>query len=740
MPRLTCSRRVIRALASGCAVYGCWAASAADLFRNWDPSVKWDQPTLAVRAVRPLPDELLRKFTTLVAPRTLAREAYPDLKLLTPRQVVSVLCGSYRQAYWEQLVNLNAEALKVADADKVLGDTAYAIRWPGCPFVAVNPRTKYVVKTGDTAFDVYRTLTGQAGSELAVKNYFSASGIDDLSRLRPGQKLVPSHITAPTTVAASIDAKQFMSAFSYVRSADFAIDAATVKASPWPLDTSIEEPYNPQSQRPTFDVAAGRIESTPTSDKYESPTECTQTPGTGPLFDPVKLTNAYKDAREAVAILHLDNATAKVTIADNGFFGARLQSGLLKFGPQFPKRFFSTAATAGDGQIGPVVRTLNDEPIYPINYSNKQDKASFVSGHGTHVAGLVIGGIDFQPYLSTFDRAPDAPWLKLWIINVGNGKELLLPNSANELSNQINLLFNSIVNLSIQYSSPTATTDSNFLRLLDAPTNNLFVVSAGNNGKSDVTDEPYYPAMLGGVSQRNVISVAAHRADGSLARFTNRGKLNVDLAAPGCDLPSWLDDSGTVSKISGTSQAAAIVTFAATLLKSLGDLSPIEIKNRLMISGDPLRRAAGAAPAGLSEPDPAEIYSRARLNIVRSLYLFDDYVSYQASDGTMREALGALQGITGVRCPDPIEWQNAWALKTSDDGLLLYKGKRSPQEVAHSPCIASATPDAVLQLKVRAFLDAKGVPVTAMPNTIVRVPISSLDQFVSASKPYRKPP
>jgi hypothetical protein len=696
---------------------------------------------LAVRAARPLSDNSLKKFSTLVDSRTLSKHAYPDLKLLTSNQVISVLCGSYRQAYWEQLLSLNAETLKDANPDKVLGEAAYLVKWPGCPFVVVNPRIKYVVKSGDTAFDIYQTLTGAVGSEQAIKSYFKGSDIADLSRIRPGQTLIPAHITAPTTFAASLDAKQFMTVFAYASTAlpDSAGEVmGSVKAKPW-LPYIPPQPPNSQPQAPRFDVAAGRIESTATSERYESPTECAEVPGAEPLFDAIKLTNAYKDALEAVSILHLDHATAKVTIADNGFFGARLQSGQLKFGPQFPNRFFSTAAVAGDGQIGPVVRKLDNHPVYPINYSNNRQQATFISGHGTHVTGLAIGGVDFQPYLSTFDRAPGAPWLRLWIINVGDGEDFLLPNSASELSNQINLLNDSIVNLSIQYSSPTATTDSNFLRLLDAPTNNLFVVSAGNNGSSDVTDAPYYPAMLGGVSQRNVISVAAHRVDGSLASFSNRGKLNVDLAAPGCDLPSWLDDSGTVSRISGTSQAAALVTFAATLLKSLGDMSPIEIKNRLMISGDLLHRSvATRAAADPSLPDPAQIYSRARLNIVRSLFLFDDYVRYRTSDGTLREALGSLQGIVGVRCPDIVQWQNVWSLKASDGGLLLYKGKRSPQEVAQSPCEATATADAVLRLKVRAFLNDSGVPVPTDASSIVQVPIASLDQFVSASRPYRK--
>ncbi len=695
--------------------------------------------TLTVRAGHPLNDDLLKKFAALVVARTLPRESYPDLPLLTPRQVISVLCGSFRQTYWEEVLSRNAEALKGKSADTVLGEGANSIRWPGCPLVVVHPPIKYVVKLNDTASSVYKKFTGVTGSSQTLRSFFQGSGVDDLSKLKPGQTLAPAHVTIATPVLSALSAPKFASQFSAPISPDASGKICSMSMCAVDLSADATATAAAQNPDPKFDIAAGRIQSAATDDAYESPKECSEVAASGPLFDALRLTYSYKDALEAVSLLHLDNAAAKVTIADNGFFGANLHSGQLAFGPQFPSRFFATSATAGEGQIGPIYRT-STPPVYPISYLNQLPKATYISGHGTHVTGLAIGGVGFQPYLSMFDREPDKPWLHLWIINVGNGKEVLLPNSAIELSTQINLLVDAIVNLSIQYSTPTDVTDANLLRLMNSPSD-LFVVSAGNNGKSDVRDGPFYPAMLGGVGQRNVISVAAHRPDGTLARFSNRGRLNVDLAAPGCDVQSWLDDSAEVSKISGTSQAAAIVTFASALLKSLGDLSPLEIKNRLIISGDPLRRtvvAKGSPADDASIPLPSQVYSRARLNVVRALYLFDDYLSYRDGDGNLHEALGIIQGITGLRCPDSVQWQNVWALKTSDDGLLMYGGKRSPQEIVQSPCEATATPDAAIQIRVRAFLGADGKPQMAALGTVVRIPLSKLDEFVSASKPYRK--
>jgi subtilisin family serine protease len=448
----------------------------------------------------------------------------------------------------------------------------------------------------------------------------------------------------------------------------------------------------------------------------------------------------------------LDRPTTRVAVADNGFFGARMDDATdtVKFGPQFPERLFATSlpdyvgAQRSDGRIGPVTVGDAGKLIYPINYKNHLTQVDVVSGHGTHVTGLIIGGPDFQPYLSVFDRDAQGTWMKLWIINVGMGGEKLIPNSVSELSNQMNMLRDSIVNLSIEYPPLGSIDGSYLLRFIDSPQRNLFVVSAGNDGSPDVSGVPFFPAVLGGRAQANVISVAASLPDGRVARFSNRGRGNVDLAAPGCELASWLDDSGQVSRVSGTSQAAAVVTFAATLVRSLGDLNPIEIKNRLMISGDPLRHATNtsstsAASGAAPDPAPEEILSRSRLNVATSLYLFDDYVRYRDTTGREREALGVVQGFIGVSCQEQILWRNVWSLKKSDAGLLVFKGKLTPQQIIGEPCIATTSGSAQLRLKVRADIDDHGMPVPANAPHMLIVPMANLDEYVSASKSYREP-
>lgn len=319
---------------------------------------------------------------------------------------------------------------------------------------------------------------------------------------------------------------------------------------------------------------------------------------------------------------------------------------------------------------------------------------------------------------------------------MGNGGETLIPNSTSELNQQLNLLNNNVINLSLEYENPVgASWNDIFLQLTN--NSNLFVVSAGNDGKADLSDVPYYPAVLGGTSQRNVISVAAHKPNGELAAFSNRSPTRVDLAAPGCDLSSWLSESDLVTKVSGTSQAAALVTFVASLLRSLDNMAPIEIKNRLMVSGDLLKKSS--PPTSKSTPQPGEILSRSKLNPVRALYVFDDYVKYTSSeDGAVHEVLGEFLGLPDVNCEQPVAQENLWAIKASEEGFWFYKGKKTPLEVVPAPCLAKVTTDTVLKIRIRAKLNAEGVPVPVKESPVLDVKIDELNMMVTANKPYRQ--
>jgi subtilisin family serine protease len=84
-----------------------------------------------------------------------------------------------------------------------------------------------------------------------------------------------------------------------------------------------------------------------------------------------------------------------------------------------------------------------------------------------------------------------------------------------------------------------------------------------------------YPARY-----QEVIAVAASNSSNRVAWFSSRGP-EVDVIAPGADIPSTYKDGGYES-MSGTSMASPHVTAAAALIVSKSSMSPGKVKEVLM--------------------------------------------------------------------------------------------------------------------------------------------------------------
>lgn len=113
----------------------------------------------------------------------------------------------------------------------------------------------------------------------------------------------------------------------------------------------------------------------------------------------------------------------------------------------------------------------------------------------------------------------------------------------------------------------------------------LFVAAAGNGGKdTDVSSS--YPSSY---ESDNVVSVAATDHNDALAGFSNFGATTVDLGAPGVSILSTVPGAGSATeRLSGTSMAAPHVAGAAAqLIARFPSLGPLEVKQRLMVTGDP---------------------------------------------------------------------------------------------------------------------------------------------------------
>ena len=122
----------------------------------------------------------------------------------------------------------------------------------------------------------------------------------------------------------------------------------------------------------------------------------------------------------------------------------------------------------------------------------------------------------------------------------------------------------------------------------------LFVAAAGNDAyDNDVT--PSYPASY---DSDAVMAIASTDRNDNMSSFSQWGPTSVDMGAPGSAILSTVPGGG-YDTYSGTSMATPHVTGAAALVWSLNpDLTPIEMKELLMVSGDANAALTGLTVAG----------------------------------------------------------------------------------------------------------------------------------------------
>jgi len=232
---------------------------------------------------------------------------------------------------------------------------------------------------------------------------------------------------------------------------------------------------------------------------------------------------------------------------------------------------FDPRAIVGDDYANPAERRYGNADVMGPD-----------AKHGTHVSGIVaalrgngvgVDGIAPAVRVMSVRAVPDGDERDK---DVANAIRYAVDNGAH------------IINMSFGkgYSPGKAVVDA---AVKYADSSGVLMVHAAGNDAEDVSREPSFPTptYLGGGRARNWIEVGASSwkgADSLAAPFSNYGREQVDVFAPGVDILSTVPGGG-YERESGTSMAAPVVTgLAALLMAYYPDLSAADVKRIILTS------------------------------------------------------------------------------------------------------------------------------------------------------------
>lgn len=226
------------------------------------------------------------------------------------------------------------------------------------------------------------------------------------------------------------------------------------------------------------------------------------------------------------------------------------------------------------------------DDITDTRYGNNDVMGTF-GFHGSHVSGIIAGvrnngvgidGVADNVRIMAVKVVPDGDERDK---DVALGIRYAVDNGAR------------IINMSFGKSySPHKEWVDDAIRY--AEKNNVLIIHASGNDGNNSDSIPNYPNPLfaDGTRASNVITVgatASGRGKEKVAGFSNYGKKEVDVFAPGVQIYSTIPGGDKYGSASGTSMAAPVVTgIAAIILSHYPDLSAKQVKYVIEKTAGPL--------------------------------------------------------------------------------------------------------------------------------------------------------
>ncbi|TXC69785.1 hypothetical protein FSB78_01545 [Sphingomonas ginsenosidivorax] len=331
------------------------------------------------RAIGTTPKQPVVEFVARHArPIPVTEAERPTLKDKSVRETVEELCGALSEGYLDVL-NVTNPGLNAA-AETKLGAAAYGAVWPAC--LAIHTDVTVTVRKGDTLSGIRLQATGKLAVDALFDHYFASSGLTKTSTLTVGRVLHLPFETLPTRLSVS-DAEL----------PKFAIDLRSAGGHGVDVD-----------DRPVAKGAIIGAYQPPAGTTSGTADDCDGDEDVPWPFNATEVAEAYARNRRAPQ-------SVVVVIVDNGFFGVPCsEAGCPPSGPgeegfstRFPRGFFAEA----DDYLSHATPYGPKTPLTPLNYGADDSlQINPVSGHGTHVAGLALGGPAFEAFRSGITDAP----------------------------------------------------------------------------------------------------------------------------------------------------------------------------------------------------------------------------------------------------------------------------------------------------------------------------------------------